>query len=54
MIRKGRLRHLVRTTVAGHVFTVMDEQNRKLPAATLWFAGREYPPNDKGQIVVPF
>ncbi len=54
VIRKGRLRHLVRTTVGGQVFTVMDEQNRKLPDATVWFAGREYTPNDKGQIVVPF
>lgn len=54
VIRKGRLRHLVRTTVAGHVFTVLDEQNRPLPEATLWFAGREYTPNEQGQIVVPF
>ena len=54
VIRKGQLRHLVRTTTAGHVFTVLDEQNRKLPTATLWFGGREYTPNDKGDIVVPF
>ena len=54
VIRKGQLRHLVRTTTAGHVFTVLDEQNRKLPKATVWFGGREYTPNDKGDIVVPF
>jgi len=54
VIRKGRLRHLVRTTTAGQVFTVMDEQNRKLPDATIWFAGREYAPDEKGEIVVPF
>lgn len=54
VVRKGRLRHLVRTTVAGHVFTVMDEQNRPLPDATLWCAGREYQPNEQGQIAVPF
>ncbi|MCY2991239.1 MAG: hypothetical protein NTY19_25705 [Planctomycetota bacterium] len=54
VIRKGQLRHLVRTTTAGHMFTVLDEQNRKLPKATLWFGGREYTPNDKGDIVVPF
>ena len=54
VIRKGQLRHLVRTTTAGHVFTVLDEQNRKLPKATLWFGGREYTPNDKGDIVAPF
>jgi hypothetical protein len=54
VIRKGQLRHLVRTTTAGHVFTVLDEQNRKLPKATLWFGGREYATTDKGEIVVPF
>ncbi len=54
VIRKGRLRHLVRATTAGQVFTVMDEQNRKLPDATIWFAGREYTPDDKGEIAVPF
>jgi hypothetical protein len=54
VIRKGRLRHLVRTTTAGQVFTVLDEQNRKLPDATLWFAGRQYTPDDRGEIVVPF
>jgi len=54
VIRKGRLRHLVRTRTAGQVFTVMDEQNRTLPDATIWFAGREYTPDDKGEIVVPF
>jgi len=54
VIRKGRLRHLVRTTTAGQVFTVMDEQNNKLPDATIWFAGREYTPDEKGEIVVPF
>ena len=54
VIRKGPLRHLVRTTTAGHAFTVLDEQNRTLPKATLWFGGREYTPNDQGDIVVPF
>ena len=54
VVRKGQLRHAVRTTTAGHVFTVLDEQNRKLPQATLWFNDREYTPNAQGDIVVPF
>jgi hypothetical protein len=49
VIRKGQLRHLVRTTTAGHIFGVLDEQNRKLPKATLWFGGREYTPRDSGK-----
>ncbi|MCY2992052.1 MAG: hypothetical protein NTY19_29855 [Planctomycetota bacterium] len=28
--------------------------DRKLPKATVWFGGREYTPNDKGDVVVPF
>jgi hypothetical protein len=54
VIRKGQLRHLVRTTTAGHVFTVLDEQNRRLPQATVWFGGREYTPNAQGDVAVPF
>ena len=54
VVRKGQLRHMVRTTTAGHAFTVLDERNRKLPQATLWFSGREYAPNAQGEIVVPF
>ncbi len=54
VIRKGCLRHLVRTTTAGQVFTILDGQNRPLTDATLWFAGREYTPGENGEIVVPF
>jgi hypothetical protein len=54
VIRKGGLRHLVRTTTAGQAFTVLDEQNRKLKEATIWLAGREYSANDRGEILVPY
>lgn len=54
VIRKGCLRRLVRTTAAGHAFTVLDEQNRKVANATLWFAGREYAAGENGEILVPF
>ena len=32
-MRKGKLRYLARASTAGHVFTVLDEQGRKLPDA---------------------
>jgi hypothetical protein len=54
VIRKGVLRHLVRTTTAGQAFTIFDEQNRKLRDASVWFGGREYWPNERGEILVPF
>jgi len=54
LIRKGRLHHLVRTSTAGHVFTVLDDANRKLPNATLWLSGREYKADKDGVITVPF
>ena len=54
LIRKGKFRHLVRTSTAGHVFTVLDEQNRKINDATLWIAGHEYAPEKDGTVTVPF
>ncbi|MGB6043932.1 MAG: hypothetical protein WBF93_12305, partial [Pirellulales bacterium] len=54
LIRKGQLRHLVRTSIAGHIFTILDENNQKLNDATLWMAGREYKPDEDGLISVPF
>ena len=54
LVRKGKLRHLVRTSTAGHVFTVLDDQNRHLPDAKLWLAGHEYLADKEGRITVPF
>ena len=54
VVRKGRLQYLVRTSTAGHVFTLFDDQNRPAPDATLWLAGHEYLPDEQGRIAVPF
>ena len=54
LIRKGRLRYLVRTGTVGHVFTILDEQTRRVPEATLWMSGQEYLPDESGHITVPF
>ena len=54
LIRKGRLRHLVRTTPAGQAFTILDENNQQVKNASLWLAGHDYPAGDNGQILVPF
>ncbi len=54
LIRKGRLHHLMRIGTAGHVFTVLDEENRKQSDATLYLAGHEYTAAKDGTITVPF
>ncbi len=54
LVRKGTLRHLVRTNTAGHVFTVLDEKNQKLADASLWLAGQQYKADKNGLIAVPF
>ncbi len=54
LIRKGKLRYLVRTSTAGHLFTVLDEANRKLPDASLVMSGQQYKADKDGVIVVPF
>jgi hypothetical protein len=54
LIQKGRLTFTQRIGSAGHVFTIYDEDNRKLDDARLWLAGHEYEADKNGEIVVPF
>lgn len=54
LIRKGHLKHLVRTTPAGQAFTILDEDGKQVKDASLWVAGHEYQADDDGDIRVPF
>ncbi len=54
LIRKGDLKFVSEVGPAGHRFTVFDEQNRRVPNARLWIAGREYGPDSDGILRVPF
>ncbi len=54
LVRKGTLRFLARTSTAGHVFTILDEANKKLQDASLWLAGHQYSAEEDGTITVPF
>ncbi|HEU0037615.1 MAG TPA: hypothetical protein VFQ53_43690 [Kofleriaceae bacterium] len=54
LVHKGRLRHLVRVGAAGHVVTILDDAGRPRPDARAWLGDREYVPDERAQIVVPF
>lgn len=54
VVRKGGLRYLARTSTAGQIFTILDDQNQIIKDATLWMAGHEYQPSEDGTIVTPF
>ena len=54
VVRKGQLRHLVRTTPAGQVFTIFNENNNLVKDASIQLAGHEYQPDEDGQVLVPF
>lgn len=54
LIRKGELRFVERVGAAGHVFTVLDEDDRPAPDATIWMGGREYASREDGTILIPF
>lgn len=54
LVRKGELKHLVETTPAGQVFRVFDESRKPLSDASIWIAGNQYSPDEKGRILVPF
>ena len=54
VVRKGKLRFLTRTSTAGQIFTILDEDNKKLDDATLWLSGHQYSADEDGLITVPF
>jgi hypothetical protein len=54
LIRKGRLRPLVANGTAGQVVTVMDDANRPVKDAAVWFGGAEYLPDKDGRIILPY
>lgn len=54
LIRKGSLKHLVRTIPLGHQFTILNEKNEQVKDATIWMAGHEYTHGSDGTILVPF
>lgn len=54
VVHKGGLRAAWRTAAAGQVVRIYDEAGRHLPAASVWFGGRDYAANDQGDILLPF
>ena len=54
VVRRGRLQYLARTSIAGQVFTILDEKNARVNDAALWLGGHKYAPDNEGLITVPF
>ena len=54
VVHKGRLRHVMRSGAAGHVVTILDEAGRARADARAWIGDREYVPDERGAVVVPF
>ncbi|KAG0253959.1 hypothetical protein BG011_006043 [Mortierella polycephala] len=52
---KGYLDFIERQNVAGHVFTIIDEQQQKISEDVgIWYNGYYYKTNDDGDIVIPY
>jgi len=54
VIRLGSLRFLERQGAAGHVLTVLDERGRHLKDASVRLGGREYPADERGEVLIPY
>ncbi len=54
LIRKGKLFYLERQSVAGHIFTILDEEGKPAPSPSIWMDGREYTADQKGKIAIPY
>ena len=54
IIRKGHLRSVSRPTALGTLCRVFDEQGKPAPTASIWIGDREFSPDEKGRILIPF
>lgn len=54
LIRKGQLNYMSRNTAAGQLLTVFNEAAQQVKDAKIWMDGREYLPDTRGQLMIPF
>ncbi|WP_372369441.1 hypothetical protein [Candidatus Uabimicrobium sp. HlEnr_7] len=54
LIRKGNLVCLQRVGSAGHVFSVYDDNEKLLKTAQIYYGGRVYKADERGEMVIPF
>jgi hypothetical protein len=54
LIRKGRLYLADTMGPAGHELMIYDENNRRRPDASVWMAGREFQPDEDGNLIIPY
>ncbi|MBM4061598.1 MAG: hypothetical protein FJ265_10965, partial [Planctomycetes bacterium] len=54
VIHKGSLRCVERTVAAGQSFRVYDEAGTHLKDAAIWYGGRDYAADERGEILLPF
>ena len=53
LIRRGRVSHVQSSDANGMVFTIIDENRKPIPAATMWLTSRQFIADDKGRITLP-
>ncbi|MCB9638529.1 MAG: hypothetical protein H6727_06425 [Myxococcales bacterium] len=54
LVRKGKLFFLERLSIAGHIFTILDEQGKPAPSPSIWMDGREFTADKHGKITIPY
>jgi hypothetical protein len=53
LIRRGAIDHVDSFNADGMVFTIVDENRKPIPTATMWVGAREFVADDQGRIVLP-
>ena len=53
VIRRGAIDHVDSFNADGMVFTIIDENRKPIPTATMWVGAREFVADDQGRIVLP-
>lgn len=53
LVRRGAINHVDSSDANGMVFTIIDENRKPIPTATMWVGSRQFVADDDGRIVLP-
>ncbi|HAL14779.1 MAG TPA: hypothetical protein DCP67_13280, partial [Planctomycetaceae bacterium] len=54
IIHKGRFRYVQRNTTAGHLFTIIGDDNRVVKDCSIWLGNNEYQSSESGAVAIPY
>ena len=54
LIRRGNLQYITRSSTAGNVIRILDDERQAVPGAYAWLNGKRFDQDEDGEVTIPF